>query len=98
MNTVVNSIDYERIFLNIVPYKNMFTPYTVDYIGFENHICELSTARNNEVKVKDFGYKGTYGVTVITKINGNWEHDRELSTLCNSYKEAIEYIESLKTK
>lgn len=94
----MNQQELSNIFRRVIKYPNTFTPYIIEYIEFNNHIAELSTNRDSFVTIDGFGFNGKYGVTIITNNNGEWEHDSDLSLLCNDYKEAIEYIESLKLK
>lgn len=86
----------ERIFQNTVKGSNIFTPIVVAYYSVSDHIVELSSSseRNQHGKF-DSMFKGSYGVTVITKCDDKWKHNTDLSKLCNSYDAAIAYIKSL---
>lgn len=90
--------ELNNIFRRVFKYPNAFSPYLVEFIEFDNHIAEISTSRDSIASINGFGFNGKYGVTVITNDNGKWEYDSDLSLLCDSYKKAIEYIESLKLK
>lgn len=83
--------ELERIYSNVLPSVNIFTPVVLDYIKVNNHICELSKS-HRDVRHDEM----LYGVSTITNKNGEYKYNNDLSRCFKTIKEALNFIEDIK--
>lgn len=79
-----------RIFKDVVPGVNFFTPNIHSYLSTDKYIIELSSSSFSD-------YEKLYGITVVEKLpEGIYMKRDDISTVKYSFEEVVEYLNNLK--
>lgn len=84
----------ENIFTDVIPHHNLLTSVIIDYVKVGRHICELSRNTGNSTWL--FG--NLYGVTVISKVKGEYVRNISLDASFDNIQDADNYINNLNGK